>query len=282
MYKYSKNDVIEKLENRLRLFEEKINSLTKRGVGGGGNPMTALQILAALLTVDGTGSTLDADKLDGQHASDFASIPSGAIVLWKGTIATIPSGWYLCNGLNGTPDLRDKFVVGAKQDDSGVAKTNITGSLLQSGGANTHDHDNHSDHVFTQPSAHTISSHTGTAVGDHGNHVHSGPADHAAHTHNQGTLATTDHATTSKSVSGSGTTLTTGKTHSISGNTGNPSAALSHGNTGNETATLSHSVTQPSDHSSLSHSGGAVDSHSAHSTENNIPAFYSLAFIMKA
>lgn len=40
-------------------------------------------------------------------------IPSGAIVLWSGSVASIPSGWLLCNGSNGTPDLRDRFVVGA-------------------------------------------------------------------------------------------------------------------------------------------------------------------------
>jgi len=40
-------------------------------------------------------------------------IPSGAIVLWSGSIASIPSGWLLCNGSSGTPDLRDRFVVGA-------------------------------------------------------------------------------------------------------------------------------------------------------------------------
>lgn len=38
---------------------------------------------------------------------------AGMIMLWSGTIATIPSGWVLCNGANGTPDLRDRFVVGA-------------------------------------------------------------------------------------------------------------------------------------------------------------------------
>lgn len=42
-----------------------------------------------------------------------ASFPSGGIILWSGSVASIPSGWYLCNGSNGTPDLRDKFVVGA-------------------------------------------------------------------------------------------------------------------------------------------------------------------------
>lgn len=42
-----------------------------------------------------------------------AAIPSGVIVMWSGSIASVPSGWYLCNGSNGTPDLRDRFIVGA-------------------------------------------------------------------------------------------------------------------------------------------------------------------------
>jgi hypothetical protein len=40
-------------------------------------------------------------------------VPTGIISLWSGSIATIPSGWLLCDGSNGTPDLRDRFVVGA-------------------------------------------------------------------------------------------------------------------------------------------------------------------------
>jgi microcystin-dependent protein len=55
--------------------------------------------------------------------------------MWSGTIATIPSGWVLCNGSSGTPDLRDRFIIGASQDDAGAAKTNVTGSLTQSGGS---------------------------------------------------------------------------------------------------------------------------------------------------
>ena len=42
-----------------------------------------------------------------------ASFVTGMIVLWSGSIATIPAGFALCNGSNGTPDLRDRFVVGA-------------------------------------------------------------------------------------------------------------------------------------------------------------------------
>jgi len=49
--------------------------------------------------------------------------PSGGIVLWSGSIAAIPSGWALCNGSNGTPDLRNRFIVGA---GSGYA-VNATG-----------------------------------------------------------------------------------------------------------------------------------------------------------
>lgn len=40
-------------------------------------------------------------------------IPSGGIIMWSGSIASIPAGWYLCDGNNSTPDLRDRFVVGA-------------------------------------------------------------------------------------------------------------------------------------------------------------------------
>lgn len=40
-------------------------------------------------------------------------LPSGAIILWSGSIGSIPAGYYLCNGSNGTPDLRNRFVVGA-------------------------------------------------------------------------------------------------------------------------------------------------------------------------
>ena len=42
-----------------------------------------------------------------------SSVPSGCILLWSGSIGSIPAGFVLCNGLNNTPDLRDRFVVGA-------------------------------------------------------------------------------------------------------------------------------------------------------------------------
>lgn len=96
-----------------------------------------------------------AGKVDGSAINNLANVPSGAgrlpsaniataivnyvvpaggIIMWSGTIATIPSGWVLCNGSNGTPDLRNRFIVAADADSGGVAKSTITGSALQ-----THD-----------------------------------------------------------------------------------------------------------------------------------------------
>jgi hypothetical protein len=40
-------------------------------------------------------------------------VPQGAIIMWSGSIAQIPAGWALCDGTNGTPDLRSRFIVGA-------------------------------------------------------------------------------------------------------------------------------------------------------------------------
>lgn len=65
---------------------------------------------------------------------------SGLILFWQGTIASIPPGWHLCDGAAGTPDLRDQFIICAKQDEAGVAKATIEGVLKQSGGTVTHNH----------------------------------------------------------------------------------------------------------------------------------------------
>lgn len=41
------------------------------------------------------------------------SVPAGGIIMWSGAINTIPEGWALCDGTNGTPNLRDRFIIGA-------------------------------------------------------------------------------------------------------------------------------------------------------------------------
>ena len=68
-------------------------------------------------------------------------MPVGVIALWSGPIASIPAGWQLCNGTNGTPDLRNLFVVGANADSAGVAKSTVEGGApLQTGGGIAHNH----------------------------------------------------------------------------------------------------------------------------------------------
>ena len=46
-------------------------------------------------------------------AAASAFIPSGVIVMWSGSIASIPTGWVICDGTNSTPNLRDRFVIAA-------------------------------------------------------------------------------------------------------------------------------------------------------------------------
>jgi len=49
-----------------------------------------------------------------QNASGSgATIPAGLIAIWSGSTGSIPAGWTLCNGTNGTPDLRNSFIIGA-------------------------------------------------------------------------------------------------------------------------------------------------------------------------
>ena len=68
-----------------------------------------------------TGTPLAPTASSGTNTTQIATtafvlangVPSGMIALWSGSVASVPSGWYLCNGSNGTPDLRDRFVVGA-------------------------------------------------------------------------------------------------------------------------------------------------------------------------
>jgi hypothetical protein len=45
--------------------------------------------------------------------SSVPSVPSGCILIWSGSVGSIPSGFVICDGTNGTPDLRNSFILGA-------------------------------------------------------------------------------------------------------------------------------------------------------------------------
>lgn len=68
-----------------------------------------------------------------------ATLPSGTIVIWSGEEIAIPVGWSLCDGTNGTPDLINRFVLGAGSwlpvNETGGAESHIhlTGGYQNSG-----------------------------------------------------------------------------------------------------------------------------------------------------
>jgi len=62
----------------------------------------------------GTGATTASSaRTNLDVAQAVYAVPSGGIIMWSGSIGTIPSGWLLCDGSSGTPDLRTRFVIGA-------------------------------------------------------------------------------------------------------------------------------------------------------------------------
>jgi microcystin-dependent protein len=89
------------------------------GAGGitntGGNITNRGQII-------NTGSVKITENLDvnGDISGNLVSL-KGMILMWSGTIGTIPNGWALCDGTKGTPDLRSRFIVGASTPGGSLA-----------------------------------------------------------------------------------------------------------------------------------------------------------------
>jgi hypothetical protein len=74
-----------------------------------GNGTSAVQFVAP-----GTsGNLLTSNGTTWASAAPPTSFVTGMIILWSGSIASVPSGWALCDGTSGTPDLRNRFIVGA-------------------------------------------------------------------------------------------------------------------------------------------------------------------------
>ena len=100
---------------------------------------------ARSLSVSG-GATASSVAVAGSIVSGDGTIPLGGIIPWSGATTAVPDGWALCNGqtVNGrkTPDLRDRFVVGAGGEyqpnaTGGVARVTLTVEQMP---AHTHDY----------------------------------------------------------------------------------------------------------------------------------------------
>jgi hypothetical protein len=170
-------------------------------------------------------------------------IPSGLIAMWSG--ATAPLGWYLCDGTNGTPDLRDRFIVGASNNKplgttGGSASTNSAG-IHSHGmtGAGAHDHTG--DTGSTALTADQIPAHTHSTTIKFQTDIAGG--------------GTRDGLVTSAFTSDGTSSYTTSSVGSGDGHT--------------------HSLSQDGEHA---HSLVEAGSH----THTLTPPYYALAFIMKA
>jgi hypothetical protein len=117
---------------------EQLNHVVGNLSTGGNLSVTGTAAVTGVLTAPtaapGTNTTQAATTAFVQAALS-SLLPTGVITMWSGAIATVPAGWYLCDGTNGTPDLRNKFIIAANADDAGVAKTSITGTPTQTGGS---------------------------------------------------------------------------------------------------------------------------------------------------
>jgi hypothetical protein len=162
---------------------------------------------------DGTGSNLVCQTLDGYTAQQIidAGTPSGCIAWWSGSEASIPAGWLLCNGSNGTPNLRDRFVVGAggnyAKGTSGGSSTvttsatiTIAGHALTAAEMPLHTHGSITDYYRYWVSTPGVYNSPGGSSGSMPRGIQSAPpgaaSEHASHTGYTDSGTAHDHAAT--------------------------------------------------------------------------------------
>lgn len=167
------------------------------------------------------------DIVWASNPNPSGSLPTGLIAMWSGLKANIPSEWALCDGTQGTPDLRDKFIVGTPDgEEAGV----IGGSLSKS-----HSGVTVQDHPALTHIGGAVDPHSGMAVGDHANVAVPATATAAVKI---GTAGATGAAQT--------------HTHTISSIVHSVTQAINHVFTQpNQHAIQAHTVTQPDDHTDI-------------------------------
>ena len=208
-------------------------------------------------------------------ATPSANINRGLIAMFSGSLSEIGvgdwAGWALCDGNNGTPNLADKFIMGAGNKPVGAVNPN---AALTTTGGGTHIHTiNSTTLTEAQMPAHNHNGVTGTQSA---NHTHSGTTDtEPAHTHTYAQSASGNGSGGAGAYTGAAGTYTTGAAgaHSHAFTTGINSA--------------SHTHTIPSDGGGQGHThtvqgGGGTHEHSVSSGQirDTIP-YYALAFVMK-
>jgi hypothetical protein len=111
------------------LEDGKVNNTGNESIAG---VKTFSDGIISNVTGNVTGNlTGDAATLNGLTAAQI--FPSGLISMWSGTNASIPSGWALCDGNNGTPDLHDRFIMGDTSDARGAGGSSHTATSSTNG-----------------------------------------------------------------------------------------------------------------------------------------------------
>jgi len=73
-------------------------------------------------------------------------VPVGGIIIWSGVATEIPTGWALCDGTNGTPNLAGRFIMGGVRDTGATDTIHTTG--IPSAGGNIYDWQQINNHVL--------------------------------------------------------------------------------------------------------------------------------------
>ena len=137
------SDTISEGDDHLRLIKSVLKSTLPNadeainGVHTGTSAPSPTSSGQLWFDTSGTGDLKVRNKADSSFESvdtTSTALPAGIISLWYGSIASIPSGWVLCDGVYaGTPDLRDKFVIGA-----GTGATYAVGANAAMGNTGAH------------------------------------------------------------------------------------------------------------------------------------------------
>lgn len=240
--------------------------------------------------------------VDGSQLTGIVGIPSGVIALWSGSTGSIPSGWVICDGTNSTPDLRDRFIVGAGNSyavaATGGANTvtldtntipghthSVSGTTASDG---AHTHNLSANAAAGGDHSHNFNTNTGNA----GDHAHNGSTSNTGgHTHGianisqfNGPVASVAGGPSGNSVQYNNSLMNTSGAHSHNFTTAN-AGTHSHnfnantGNSGNHTHTVSGTAASAGAHThTFSATTGSTGAGSAH---ENRPPYYALAYIMK-
>ena len=82
--------------------------------------------------------TAPAHAANKAYVDSYSNFPIGGIIMWSGLINAIPDRWALCDGQNGTPDLRNKFIFGASNSSQMNTTGGASSTTTSTSGSHTH------------------------------------------------------------------------------------------------------------------------------------------------